>query len=104
MYLNASQIKKRTLNESLTDSDLFSKPPRKNCIIVLGKTENEMFYAIPNLDVKRLNKIRAVEAKTGLKILAFNQVNAAPAKIKDKALSDIQTLESELGLTLVAVN
>lgn len=63
-----------------------------------------MFYTISELDAKRLNKIRAVDADTRLKFLAFSQINAVPAKIKSKTLSAIQALELELGLTLVAVN
>ena len=64
----------------------------------------EMLYAIPDLDAERLKKVQNIEKATGLKILALNAVDVAPAKIEDEELNDIQALENELGVTLVAVN
>ena len=63
-----------------------------------------MLYAISNLDIERLQKVQNVEKATGLRLLALNAVDVAPAKIQDDALVDIQALENELGITLVAVN
>ena len=63
-----------------------------------------MLYAISNLDADRLQKLQSIEADTGLKLLALNQVDAAPADIETDTLNDIQALENELGVTLVAVN
>ena len=64
----------------------------------------EMLYAIPDLDAERLQKVQNVEKATGLKLLALDAVDVAPAKIEDEELNDIQALENELGITLVAVN
>ena len=64
----------------------------------------EMLYAIPELDAERLKRVQNVEKATGLKLLALNAVDVAPAKIEDEELNDIQALENELGVTLVAVN
>ena len=36
-------------------------------------------------------------------LLALNALDVTPAKIQDDALDDIQALENEIGLTLVAV-
>ncbi len=63
-----------------------------------------MLYAIPDLDAERLQKIQNVEKATGLKLLALDAVDVAPAEIEDEELNDIQALENELGITLVAVN
>lgn len=63
-----------------------------------------MLYAIPELDAERLQKVRNVEEATGLKLLALNALDVEPANIQDEELDDIQALENELGVTLVAVN
>ena len=63
-----------------------------------------MLYAISDLDAERLQKVRSVEKATGLRLLALNAVDVAPAQIQDDELDNIQALENELGLTLVAVN
>ena len=63
-----------------------------------------MLYAIPELDAERLKKVRNVEKATGLKLLALNALDVEPANIQDEELDDIQALENELGVTLVAVN
>ena len=63
-----------------------------------------MLYAIPELDAERLQKVRNVEEATGLKLLALNALDVEPADIQDEELDDIQALENELGVTLVAVN
>ena len=62
-----------------------------------------MLYAISNLDTEHLQKVQNVEKATGLKLLALNALDVTPAKIQDDALDDIQALENEIGLTLVAV-
>ena len=62
-----------------------------------------MLYAISNLDTEHLQKVQNVEKATGLKLLALNALDVTPAKIQDDALDDIQALEKEIGLTLVAV-
>ena len=62
-----------------------------------------MLYAISNLDTEHLQKVQNVEKTTGVKLLALNALDVTPAKIQDDALDDIQALEKEIGLTLVAV-
>lgn len=62
-----------------------------------------MLYAIPDLDTNHLQKVQNVEKATGLRLLALNALKAVPAKIQDDVLDNIQALENELGLTLVAV-
>ena len=62
-----------------------------------------MLYAISDLDTDHLQKVQNVEKATGLRLIALNALDVAPAKIQDDVLDDIQALENELGLTLVAV-
>ena len=63
-----------------------------------------MLYTFSDLDIERLRKVQNVEKATGLKLLALNTVDVAPATIQDDALKDIQDLERDLGITVVAVN
>jgi len=62
-----------------------------------------MLYAISDLDTDHLQKVQNVEKATGLRLLALNALDVVPAKIQDDVLDDIQALENELGLTVVAV-
>ena len=62
-----------------------------------------MLYAISDLDTDHLQKVQNVENATGLRLLALNALGVAPAKIQDDVVDEIQVLENELGLTLVAV-
>ena len=63
-----------------------------------------MLYAFSDLDIERLRKVQNVEKATGLKLLALNAVDVEPATIRDDALKDIQALEGDLGITVVAVS
>ena len=63
-----------------------------------------MLYTFSDLDIERLRRVQNVEKATGLKLLALNTVDVAPATIQDHALKDIQALERDLGITVVAVN
>ena len=63
-----------------------------------------MLYAFSDLDNERLWKVQNVEKETGLKLLALNVVDVEPATIHDDALKDIQALERDLGMTVVAVS
>ena len=63
-----------------------------------------MLYAFSDLDIERLRKVQNVEKATGLKLLALNAVDLEPATIRDDALKDIQALEGDLGITVVAVS
>jgi len=72
------------------------------CIdFILGRCG--MLYAISDLDTDHLQKVQNVEKATGLRLLALNALDVVPAKIQDDVLDDIQALENELGLTVVAV-
>ena len=62
-----------------------------------------MLYAFSDLDNELLRKVQNVEKETGLKLLALNAVDVEPATIRDDALQDIQALEGDLGITVVAV-
>ena len=62
-----------------------------------------MLYAISKLDTDHLQKVQNVEKATGTRILALNALDVTPAEIQEGMLEDIQALENELGLTLVAV-
>ena len=62
-----------------------------------------MLYAFSDLDNERLRKVQNVEKETGLKLLALNAVDVEPATVQDNALKDIQALERDLGMTVVAV-
>ena len=63
-----------------------------------------MLYAFSDLDIERLRKVQNVEKETGLKLLALNAVDVEPATVQDNALKDIQALERDLGMTVVAVS
>ena len=63
-----------------------------------------MLYAFSDLDNERLRKVQNVEKETGLKLLALNAVDVEPATIQNGALKDIQALERDLGMTIVAVS
>ena len=63
-----------------------------------------MLYAFSDLDNERLRKVQNAEKETGLKLLALNAVDVQPATIQDDALKDIQALERDLGMTVVAVS
>ncbi len=63
-----------------------------------------MLYAISDLNTEHLQKVQNVEKATGVRLLALNALDVTPAKIQDDALGDIQALENEIGITLVAVS
>ena len=63
-----------------------------------------MLSAVSDLNTENLQKVQNVEKATGLRLLALNASDATPAKIQDDAVDDIQALENEIGLTLVAVS
>ena len=63
-----------------------------------------MLYTFSDLNIECLRKVQNIEKATGLKLLALNSVDVAPATIQDDALKDIQALERDLGITVVAVS
>jgi hypothetical protein len=62
-----------------------------------------MFCTLADLDQDKLSRIQALEQKTGATVLAFS-CSDLPAAIMDPAgLDELKGLESDLGLSLVAV-
>ena len=63
-----------------------------------------MLYALSQVEDSKLEKIKALEIDSGVRLLALSELDVAPAKLDGEALDAIKALEGELGLTLVAVN
>ena len=63
-----------------------------------------MLYALSQVEGKKLEKIKELEADSGLCLLALSELDVAPADLNENALSAVKALEDELGVTLVAVN
>jgi hypothetical protein len=62
-----------------------------------------MFCTLADLDQDKLSRIQTLEQKTGTTVLAFS-CNDLPAAILDPTgLNELKGLETELGLSLVAV-
>ncbi len=55
------------------------------------------------LDSKDLQSIADLEKELGMPLLAFSCHDLKPAQVQPEQLSKIQALESQLGLSLVAV-
>ena len=60
-------------------------------------------FVLANLTDDQLDRLRAFEQKAGIKILAMKHVDIEMAPIDATELTELQTLESELGVCLVAV-
>ncbi len=60
-------------------------------------------FVLANLNEKKLEAIRRFEAESGLCIVAMQDVDLDPAPVEADTLSDLQELEKELGVCLVAV-
>lgn len=63
-----------------------------------------MVYAVSKVGDGKLEKIKALEAQTGVTLLALSELDVEPAELGSDALEEIQALEQELGITLVAVS
>lgn len=58
----------------------------------------------PSLDEKALKAIQNLESETGKTLLAFTCHDLKPAMLDDGQLSKIRELESDLSISLVAVD
>jgi hypothetical protein len=59
-------------------------------------------FTLSNLDHGKLQQLRDFESQTGVKVLAFSEVEVHPARIDDDVLVNLKGLEKKLGVTLVA--
>lgn len=62
-----------------------------------------MFCTLANLDQDKLSRIQAWEQKTGSTVLAFSCSNIQAAPLDQAGLDELQGIEKDLGLSLVAV-
>ncbi len=60
-------------------------------------------FVLANLDENKLMAIRRFEAESGLCVVAMQDVDLDPAPVAADTLSDLQELEKDLGVCLVAV-
>lgn len=60
-------------------------------------------YAFAKLGKTQLDTIQQFEQETGVRLLALQQDQTAPAEIPQQTLDSLKNLEEELGLCLVAV-
>lgn len=60
-------------------------------------------YVLAPLTGERLKVLQDFERTTGLRVLALTSLEVEPAPIGSDVLQDLQGLEKELGLCLVAV-
>jgi hypothetical protein len=56
------------------------------------------------LGEKDLNVIKALEKELGKTLLAFSSYPVDPAEVDKEQLAKIQNIESQLGVSLIAVN
>lgn len=61
-----------------------------------------MIYSLSTLDEQKLKAIQALEQKLGKPLLAFNSYPCDAAELPSNDLSQIQQLEKDLGVVLVA--
>ncbi len=63
-----------------------------------------MLYACTTIAEDDLSAVQSLEREIGTPLLAFSQIQAAPAEVADADLAKIRELEQRLGLVLVAVD
>ncbi|MEZ5334834.1 MAG: hypothetical protein R2741_06175 [Methanolobus sp.] len=63
-----------------------------------------MLWGFSALKDEQIKAINEVEEKMNVTLLAFSGINISNAELTKDDLEQIQKLESELGLSLVAVN
>jgi hypothetical protein len=61
-----------------------------------------MIFSLSSLDDKKLKPIQDLEQKLGKPLLAFTSYPADSAELKAEELSQVQQLEKDLGVILVA--
>jgi hypothetical protein len=62
-----------------------------------------MLWGFSVLKDEQMKAITELEEKTGVTLLAFSGINISNAELTNEDLEEIQKLEKELGLSLVAV-
>ena len=62
-----------------------------------------MLCSLADLDKGKLASVQELEKKTGATVLAFSCSDLEAAALDASALDELQGLEKELGLSLVAV-
>lgn len=62
-----------------------------------------MLCSLANIDSDKLARIQALEAKSGATVLAFSCSDLQAAPLSEAQLGELQGLEKDLGLSLVAV-
>jgi hypothetical protein len=62
-----------------------------------------MLCSLANLEQEKLAAIQALEQKTGSTVLAFSCGDLDAADLDQAQLGQLQSLEKDLGLSLVAV-
>ena len=62
-----------------------------------------MLYSLASLSAKELEAIQSLEKRIGKQVLALRQMKIEYDDLPDEAVGEIQRLEVELGLALVAV-
>ncbi len=63
-----------------------------------------MVYNIAMLSADQLRALQSFESNTGRTVIALSGIEAEPASLTEAEVSQIQALEKDLDLTLVAVN
>ncbi len=63
-----------------------------------------MVYNIAMLSADQLRALQSFESNTGRTVIALSGIEAEPASLTEAEVSQIQALEKDLVLTLVAVN
>jgi hypothetical protein len=63
-----------------------------------------MLWGFSVLKDEQVKAINELEGKMGITLLAFSGLNISNAELTKEDLEEIQNLEKELGLSLVAVN
>ena len=64
--------------------------------------DDQMLYALANLEPDRLKAIQELEKEIGTALIAVSEVSVEKATLADDKLSQLQTLEQKLGVILVA--
>ena len=62
-----------------------------------------MMCSLSQLDVSRLDEVKAAEKKIGKMLLAYSCYETRPEELSETELREIQDLEKGLGILLVAV-
>ena len=60
-------------------------------------------FVYANLDENQVQRVKTVEAATGLRLIAMTDVQLDPAPIDAAVLTQIKEAEDELGVCLYAV-